>query len=294
MIHEHTTRGFSTSSLSQTFSRATFGNGLVAIGSGLLASWAADTWGYVAPFMAALGFLIVGTIMVLLLWGENYGDSSIDVKATFVNAWGLLRNDRRIVLLGTIQSLFEAAMYTFVFMWTPALQVKTEEGSGESHDTLPFGLIFASFMVCMMVGSSLFSIFTEKFGLLPERLGRALFLVSALSLLIPCITSNRSLIAFGFLVFEICCGLYFPCIGTLRGKYIPESSRAGIMNFFRVGLNLLVVVVLVKVSALANATVFLICTIWLLLAFFLHIQLLPLLLLAPPSALPVKEVHTSP
>lgn len=66
-----------------------------------------------------------------------------------------------------------------------------------------------------------------------------------------------------FLSFEVCCGLYFPCIGTLRGKYIPENTRAAIMNFFRVPLNLLVVLVLVQVGSLSNETVFTICVVWL-------------------------------
>lgn len=45
--------------------------------------------------------------------------------------------DKKIVILGLVQSLFEASMYTFVFMWTPAL---TE---GDDKSFLPFGLIFA-------------------------------------------------------------------------------------------------------------------------------------------------------
>jgi hypothetical protein len=35
-------------------------------------------------------------------------------------------SDIRIPLLGTVQSLFEGAMYTFVFMWTPALKAGAE------------------------------------------------------------------------------------------------------------------------------------------------------------------------
>ena len=49
-------------------------------------------------------------------------------------------------MLGMIQSLFEGAMYTFVFMWTPALQAGIATADGEFAE-LPFGLIFASYMV---------------------------------------------------------------------------------------------------------------------------------------------------
>lgn len=47
--------------------------------------------------------------------------------------------DQKIALLGAMQSLFEGSMYTFVFLWTPALSPKGEH--------LPHGMIFACFMV---------------------------------------------------------------------------------------------------------------------------------------------------
>jgi hypothetical protein len=53
-------------------------------------------------------------------------------------------------------------------------------------------------------------------------------------------------VVLAFLIFEVCCGIYFPCFGTLRGMYIPEDRRAAVMNFFRVPLNALVVIVLIK------------------------------------------------
>ena len=47
--------------------------------------------------------------------------------------------DQKIALLGAMQSLFEGSMYTFVFLWTPALSPEGEH--------LPHGMIFACFMV---------------------------------------------------------------------------------------------------------------------------------------------------
>ena len=35
-----------------------------------------------------------------------------------------------------------------------------------------------------------------------------------------------------FLVFEACVGMYFPSIGTLRSKYLPDSHRSVMMNLF--------------------------------------------------------------
>ena len=61
------------------------------------------------------------------------------------------------------------------------------------------------------------------------------------------LSQNILYVTTAFMLFEMCCGCYFPCMGTLRGKFIAEETRSAVMNFFRVPLNLLVVVVLIKV-----------------------------------------------
>ena len=48
-------------------------------------------------------------------------------------------------------------------------------------------------------------------------------------------------LAAAFFCFELCVGLYFPTIGTLRSKYVPDAQRAVIMNLFGIPLNALVV-----------------------------------------------------
>ncbi len=53
-----------------------------------------------------------------------------------------------------------------------------------------------------------------------------------------------------FLVFEACVGFYFPSIGTLRSKYVPESHRSVIVNIFGIPLNLIVVSVFLSIKAL--------------------------------------------
>jgi hypothetical protein len=46
-----------------------------------------------------------------------------------------------------------------------------------------------------------------------------------------------------------CCGIYWPALGTMRSRYIPEEVRATMMNIFRVPLNVIVVAVLIKVMS---------------------------------------------
>eukprot|EP00746_Dinoflagellata_sp_MGD_P084089 gnl/MRDRNA2_/MRDRNA2_334126_c0_seq1.p1 gnl/MRDRNA2_/MRDRNA2_334126_c0~~gnl/MRDRNA2_/MRDRNA2_334126_c0_seq1.p1 ORF type:complete len:132 (-),score=15.45 gnl/MRDRNA2_/MRDRNA2_334126_c0_seq1:20-364(-) len=53
-----------------------------------------------------------------------------------------------------------------------------------------------------------------------------------------------------FFVFEVCVGMYFPSISTLRSKYIPDSHRSVIMNLFGIPLNALVVSVFLSIQYL--------------------------------------------
>lgn len=89
--------------------------------------------------------------------------------------------DEKIALLGAIQSLFEGSMYTFVFLWTPALSPNDEE--------IPHGFIFATFMLASMLGSSIASRLMASSAPRVESYMQIVFAVSAASLLCPIVTS---------------------------------------------------------------------------------------------------------
>ena len=153
MVTEHHAAKYPEEWLGLTFSICTTGNGLVAIGSGVVASVVREQFGPVAPFDVSLLCLITGSIVVALYWGENTGDASIDMSNTLGNAFTKLRQDPKIIYLGIIQSFFEGAMYIFVFMWTPALE-STSPWTGQ---LISHGWIFACFMVSTRVGYLCFS-----------------------------------------------------------------------------------------------------------------------------------------
>jgi hypothetical protein len=52
---------------------------------------------------------------------------------------------------------------------------------------------------------------------------------------------------FAFVLFEVCCGLYYPTMGMIRSKNVPEAQRSTIMTIFRVPLNLIVAIILSNV-----------------------------------------------
>lgn len=207
-------RAFDPQWLSLTFSKAIFlGNGLVAIVSGLFANLLADNLGFgpVAPFDAAACFLAIGMAIILSSWTENYGDpsESKNLLAQFRGAAAAITSgefhhhhllsailclwyydqqpvlfdgaDEKIALLGAIQSLFEGSMYTFVFLWTPALSPNEED--------IPHGFIFATFMLSSMLGSSIASRLMARSSLRVESYLQAVFVVSAFTLFLPVLTS---------------------------------------------------------------------------------------------------------
>lgn len=286
LVAEHFKRGFDPQWLSFTFSKAIFlGNGLVAIISGLFANTLADTLGFgpVSPFDAAACFLAIGMAIIFSTWTENYGDPSEnkDLLTQFKGAATAIASDEKIALLGAIQSLFEGSMYTFVFLWTPALSPNEQD--------IPHGFIFATFMLSSMLGSSLASRLLARQTVKAESYMQIVFLVAAGSFLLPLITTfllepstekggsitpGGRLQLLGFCVFEACVGIFWPSIMKMRSQYIPEESRSTIMNFFRIPLNIFVCVVLYNVNAFPITVMFGMCAIFLFMASVLQRRLM--------------------
>lgn len=109
-----------------------------------------------------------------------------------------------------------------------------------------------------MLGSVVFKVLLRN-GWRHEDIAWVTFIVSAVALFIPVIALDEVTLFISFNLFELCCGLYFPTLGTLRSKLVPEEIRSTIMNVFRVPLNLIVVVALLKVDAVSSSTLFAVC-----------------------------------
>ncbi|CAI9767736.1 unnamed protein product [Fraxinus pennsylvanica] len=285
LVAEHFKRNFDQQWLSLTFSKAVFfGNGLVAIISGLFGNLLVDTFslGPVSPFDAAACFLAVGMAIILSSWSENYGDPSEnkDLLTQFKGAAVAIASDEKIALLGAIQSLFEGSMYTFVFLWTPALSPNDED--------IPHGFIFATFMLASMLGSSIASRLLARNSLKVESYMQIVFVISSASLMLPIVTSflvapskvkgggisfSGCLQLLGFCTFEACVGIFWPSIMKMRSQYVPEEARSTIMNFFRIPLNMFVCIVLYNVDGFPITVMFGMCSIFLFVASILQRRL---------------------
>lgn len=286
VVAEHFSKGFEERWLGDTFSKAVFsGNGLMAILAGLIASTLVDNYqlGPVAPFDAAATVLVIGGIAIAVLWSENYGNpkqqSGLDHQ--FKAAAAAIIGDPRVALLGAMQSLFEAAMYSFVFLWTPALSPNGEK--------IPHGMIFSCFMASSMVGSSISPLLMKRYKI--EAYMKYVFAVGAVSLVVPFlfnadaqpdsakpagstgITFHGQVQLLAFCVFEVVVGIFWPSMMTMRAHYVPEELRSTIINFFRIPLNLFVCVILYNVHLFPLSGMFALCAVFLAIATGLQIRL---------------------
>ncbi|KNC86862.1 hypothetical protein SARC_01008 [Sphaeroforma arctica JP610] len=273
LVAEHFSRGFEASWLGSTFSKAVFyGNGLVAIAAGVLANYLVRDmdFGPVAPFDAAIVFLTLGAGLITFTWNENHGDKTENNQQTFSASFQVavdeIRNDTKIFLLGCMQALFEGAMYTFVFLWTPALAPTNED--------IPHGFIFSTMMVACMLGSAYAGrLLAEEHK--PEVYMKSVFGVSAAAMIVPVLApfllgsmalgNPRGLTVSGFgqllafCVFEMCVGMFWPSFMQMRSKYVPEEHRSTIINIFRIPLNLFVCTILYNVDAFETSSLFFMC-----------------------------------
>jgi hypothetical protein len=230
------------------------GDSIVAMIAGQLASMAATRAGPTGPFTASLAFLALGAVLCSRLWTENVApsESSGDKKkATIGEALKLVLEDKKILLVGAVQALFEGAMYIFVLQWPPAIKAAIAASGIWTAPAVPYGKIFSCFMAACLIGSTLFG--RLQAARIEAETSTALMLATATTALgYAALTKTPGLgpLIAAFLAFEACVGMYFPSIGTLRSKYLPDSHRSVMMNLFGIPLNLIVVSVFLSIRQL--------------------------------------------
>lgn len=250
LVSEHRRRGFPEQWLERTFSANGALNGVTAIAAGLLAQLLTANlrMGSIGPFRGAIGLTALALLQILS-WDENYGDRQAQVGASLRLALVRMSSQRSLWLLGLVQSLFEGAMYTFVFNWVrrqparplaaarPRLtpppparlgraQVPVLEPLAPPNSRAPFphGLVFACFMLCIASGSALFELAARR---LDARQTVALTLgVATAALAAPVLVGSFGAVLAAFCVFEACCGAFGPGCATLRSRWAPGCRAA--------------------------------------------------------------------
>ena len=271
LVAAHDKRSFPRDLLSQTLSLATLLNSSAALAAAWLGALVRTSFdSLVAPFDLAIVFLTLALAGMVTMWPENkgeqaaagVGEGSSGAGGLLSEALSVLKRDQKIVLLGLTQSCFEAAMYIFVFMWTPKLEAL--------FDDLPHGQVFGCFMACCMIGSSSVHHLIKLTGSPVSYLGE-LYMIAALALTLPAVVTSSGLLTMVcFCVFEVAVGVYWPSIGIIKSQFVPEHVRATVYNLFRVPLNLIVVIALANLGVLSDDEVLFICGLLLAAAALFH------------------------
>ena len=89
----------------------------MAITAGQLASITANKQGPTGPFTVSILFLLLGSILAAFRWKENKAaiatgasEKSSEEKLTIKDAWDEMLKDKKIMLVGAVQALFEGAV----------------------------------------------------------------------------------------------------------------------------------------------------------------------------------------
>ena len=244
--------------LGETFGMAYAGDAIVAIVAGQLAGLAASASGPTGPFALSSAFLAAGFVLASFLWKENRSATAdSDEKPSIPDAIRVIKEDPKILYVGAVESLFEAAMYIFVLQWPPAITAGIGNFFGEGAST-PYGTVFSCFMAACLLGLTLFGQLA-KMNVKPENSATGMLTVATAAMALATWTVKASggvslaTVVAAFFAFEACVGMYFPSMGALRSKYIPDSHRSVIMNLFGVPLNILVVSVFLSINKLGIA-----------------------------------------
>ena len=185
---------------------------------------------------------------------ENYGETgpaqsnkegATAGKPAESKLWRIL-TDRKIVSLGLASTVFEGSMYLFVFFWAPALRAAQTSTPQAAAAPLPYGLIFASFMAAMMASSLVFGGLAGAGGLRYTTLLLGILGTAAgCFLVLPAAAGSEQATFWLFCLFEAAVGMYWPCVGYLKGRLIEDGVRAQVYSMLRVPLNVFVVCSLV-------------------------------------------------
>jgi hypothetical protein len=97
----------------------------------------------------------------------------------------------------------------------------------------------------MMFGSMLYSSISNSASSLPTKHVLIYTLIAAsLCFFLPAHVREENVVLWCFCVFEVCCGIYYPAMGSLKSKLIEDGMRASVYTILRVPLNAFVVLAL--------------------------------------------------
>ena len=271
LVSVHRSKGLKEELLENIFGLASVINGIMAVLAGLLARVCFVYLGDIGPFQLATAITAVALGLIVFTWPEDPRPKSSETgtspeegeRSLYENvryAVAVSFENPKVCALGFSLAFFEGAMYTFVFMWVPALQNLTE-GKGER---LPIEIIFACMMVCISIGGRIYSISRSSSWFCFRRLevvGLVIFCFAAVAKLLAMVFIESSIwvVLSCFFVFEACVGAFFAWAATMRSKYFDEGVMTTVTNVFRLPLNIIVVMGVLLTDHMTHHYVLCVC-----------------------------------
>lgn len=100
-------------------------------------------------------------------------------------------------------------------------------------------------MCSMMFGSMLYNNISKSSSAFPaQRVLTGTLIVASFCFFIPGHFRDERITLWCFCLFELCCGIYYPVMASLKGRLIEDGSRATVYTLLRIPLNAFVVLAL--------------------------------------------------
>ena len=96
----------------------------------------------------------------------------------------------------------------------------------------------------MMFGSQLYNNVTSSTPVPAKRILIYTLAFASMCFFFPAYVREEGITLWAFCIFEVCCGIYYPVMGSLKGKLIDDGARASVYGILRVPLNAFVVMAL--------------------------------------------------
>lgn len=196
--------------------------------------------GYLNAYDVAAVFALVGMVWIHNSWPENFGEDIFDLIPYATESL----MEPKIFCCGLTVVMFQSCWILVAIYWTPLI---TSAASNET--AIPLGVMFASFMLCNIIGACVYQLFYRK----ANSMILIVHLVAAtLALAVIPLLHSAVAIFCCFLVFQFCCGVYWPTIMTIKSQVVHEDVRSTIYNIFRMPLYFIVAFVLYFDMAIAT------------------------------------------
>ncbi|KAI0803953.1 hypothetical protein GGR55DRAFT_339258 [Xylaria sp. FL0064] len=301
LIAEYNERGFAQSklSLSSLFGVMTTSKCITAIFAGVLGHCVVLALGSkIHPFILGVALDLSAAVLMLRTWKENWGtissierdkeDGKGDDKAAEVQEYPASDRtaesmwDLRVWAMSFVTCCFDGTIFLFMFFWPETLQDAHDRGHPDQKDTIPHGVIFASFMAIMVLGALSFNLAVAdpsgsyqgptRYTSTPTQLLMGALVSSAVCFLAGAFVREEVGLFTSFLLLEVCNGIYVPSVAYHRGTIVTDESRARVYSLMNVPLFLFVIIALQTANGTGADSggrwqpVFLICAVLLLLA----------------------------